>query len=151
MLEAGKKLRLLKDNISDILLNPNSKNTIFAQAIRQALCGSICLIADLVIFHVLVLSSFSIYIAALLSALLTCGLHFVLTKFYVFKNKNRSAIPVQLMKYSILLLIYLLTVEACLFIFTSFFAVSPLGAKIMSVPIYFIVSLLYTRTVFMVK
>lgn len=151
MFEIGKKLKLFKDNIFDSLLNPESKNTIFAQTIRQGISGGITTIADLVVFQVLVMMDVSIYIAALCSGLLTFGIQFTLTKFYVFKNKSRRAVPGQLMQFIFVFVVFLLILEVCLFVFTSYLAVSPLVAKIMSIPIIFTWTVIANRLIFIKK
>ena len=146
-------LRIDINSIKELLyyLKPSKHPSLKAQTMRQLVSGAIATIVDLGCFQLLVYFTINPYLANLMSLYVGTFVNFVLIRCYVFADFRRAFLITDFCLYCANAVVVLVIQEACIGVFYGFINLSPLWAKIFSVPIVFIWSIISARFIFIGK
>lgn len=145
----------MKTNIIDLfsefreyLLHPAQDPSIKGQTVRQTLCGAVATVMDITVLQFLVMLGANAYLATGLGFFIGMIVNFCLTRCYAFADRQADHLGSDFVLYAMSNGCGLLIAEACILFFHGFFDLSPLWAKLLSVPIVFAWSLLASRLIF---
>lgn len=130
------------------LLKPAQNPSIRAQTVRQTLCGAVATACDIAFLQLLVILGANAYLAAGLGFFIGMIVNFFLTRCYAFADRQASHLGSDFVLYVMSNACGLLIAEVCILFFHGFLELSPLWAKLLSVPIVFVWSLLASRLIF---
>lgn len=143
------RLQALIREFTGYVLHPGREPSLRAQSVRQIFCGAVATLCDIAVFQLLVWLGHNPYIMAMLAFYVGTFVNFFLTRCYAFGDTGRSYLWSDLALYCANALLSLCLAELCIWFFHGVCLLSPFWAKVLSVPIVFVWSIIASRLIFL--